>query len=380
MEKHLTPDPQNADALVDLSNVVRKPNIGPPGLRVLHRLQLVLDALAQRLGDRNVLVYAVADDSLRREVHAFPDATDVLRLTRWVNRGLVEELPYADPRLLELCELFGHPVISEDSYQDARAKHPWIQGDTTHFLLPAPGRRRTVVLEERDMGVVSPHEVSRREEEADFKGYGLLVGKNAKPNTQVLRRYWRCPVPGCTRYDHAQGRVLAVPRMRGGKPYCQQHRKELQDNGPRAATVSLKLLHDDACVRRFTLEVGSTVPVGRAPANGVPLWGLVPDELAQRVSRHHLDVRVEEDRVCVRDVSTYGSRLRRPTQEGEKWTALATDAFVPLAHRDVVELVPGVTLTRSGRRFPREIAAGWQRDAERLAQVTGVQGTTTVPS
>ena len=377
MEKHLTSDPEIADALVDLSNVVRQPNIGPPGLRVLHRFRLVLDALARRLKDRNVLVYAVVDESLRRGVHEFRDARDALLLQNWAHRGLVEEVPVADPRLLELCELFGHPVISQDTYVDHRDRHPWIQGDTTHFLMPVPARGRTVELRERDMGYRSPHEVSRAKEASEFNANGLLVGRR-KPNTGVLRRYWRCPVPGCTLYDRTTGRTVAVPRMVRGRPYCRKHRRELEDDGPRAATVSLKVLVDDACVKRFTLEAGGTVPVGRAPADGVPLWGVIPDELARQVSRRHLEVRVEEDRVCVRDVSTHGSRLRRPTAHGERWTALPTDTFTQLNHGDVVELVPGVRLTRSGRRFPREIAASWRRDAERLAGVLEAHGPTVV--
>lgn len=344
---------------------------------MLHRFQLVLDALARRLDDRNVLVYAVVDRSLLGEVREFRDATDALRLQRWVHRGLVEELPYADPRLLELCELFGHPVISRDFYDDFRDKHPWIQGDTSHFLLPAPARGRTVVLKERDMGYKSPHEVSRAKETSELHAHGLLVGKR-KPNTEVLRRHWRCPVSGCALYNRAKGRVVAVPRMVRGRPVCRVHRRELVDDGPRTATVSLKLLVDDACERRFTLEAGSTVPVGRAPTDGVPLWGVIPDELARQVSRRHLEVRVEEDRVCVRDVSTHGSRLFRPTPDGGRWTALPTDTFTQLNHRDVVELVPRVTLTRSGRRFPREIAASWRRDAERLANVLGAHGPTIV--
>lgn len=40
-----------------------------------------------------------------------------------------------------------------------------------------------------------------------------------------------------------------------------------------------------------------------------------------------------------------------------------------LNHGDAVELVSGVTLTRSGQRFPREIAEAWQRDGERLKDV-----------
>lgn len=365
LEKHLASHPEDADALVDLSNVVRASDLGTPGLRSLDRLRLVVDALAQRLGDRRATVYAVADRSLRGGALEFPDPTDVVRLGQWAGRGLIEELPDADRRLLDLAEMTGVPVVSRDGFADFRLSHPWIQGNTTQFLAPRPAPGRTVVLEQRDMGVRAAVDISRKMEESDFKEYGLLRGRHRRPLTDVLRRRWRCPVDDCRRHGTRATREQ-LPQMRGGTPVCRVHRSALLDDGPRPATVQLKLLVEGECVHRFTLTGGTVTGIGRAPGDGgIALQDLVPEQLVRRVSRRHLEIRVAETEISVQDVSSNGTRVWRPDAAGGPgvWRELQPGKAAVLQVRHVAELAPGVTLTRSGRRFPAEIRAGWPSSA-----------------
>nr|WP_239073997.1 FHA domain-containing protein [Streptomyces sp. SID10853] len=361
---HLTGDPEQADALIDLSNVVRDTAIGGPHARSLDRLGLVLDALARRTGDRNATAYALADRSLRHNVHEYPDRAQPARLVEWIEAGLVEELPDADERLLDLAEGFGLPVISRDGFADFRLTHPWIQGNTTQFLTPVPTPVRAVKLAERDMGTRSPAQISRKLEESDLKAHGLLAGRNRRPITEVVRRHWRCPERGCTLYDSRRGGAIRLPRMKRGVPVCELHRTPLVDDGPRTGVAQLKLLVDGDCLHRFTLDVGSTVVLGRDPGpGGISLYGHVAPERLRRISRAHLSVQVSAQSLALRNLGVNGTRLRR---NGARQPTLLTDEeYVTLHVGDTAELAEGIHLTRSARRFPMEIAAAWQSRPQR---------------
>ncbi|RKN40952.1 FHA domain-containing protein [Streptomyces hoynatensis] len=359
MERHLAATHEEADALVDLSNVLRDERLGGHHPRSLHRLRLVLDALADRAGDRAVRVHAVADRSLRRAGGAFPGPAEPALLARWAGRGLIEEAGDADEPLLDLAEVTGLPVISRDDFRDFRTSHPWIQGNTTQFLAPAREGDR-VVLRERDMGIRTPAQISRKIEESDLKAHGLLAGRHRRPMREIVTRHWRCPERGCALYDRRRGSQVRLPLMRHGVPVCELHRAPLADDGPRTGIVQLKLLVDGACVHRFTLDADTTVEIGRAPdAGGIALYRLLPEELARRVSRRHLIATVTGGDLTLRNLSSRGTRLLRPGAPGP--VPLSADRGVPFHVNDIAELTPGAALTRSARRYPAEIAAAWRR-------------------
>ncbi len=374
MDRHLTADFAEACFLVDLSPVVRRRDIGEPGLRSLRRLALVVDAAVELARDPDVKLFLVADRSLRAGAREeFNDSADVRLLRDWVRRGLVEELEDADGRVLELCEMTGIPVITYDYYRDARVEFPFLQGNTDDFLQPVPGPGGTVRLMPMDMGVASDAQISRKSEETVLKKQGLL-GPQRNPRSEVVRRNWRCPEPRCTLYDTRKGSSVMLPRMRGGAPTCDLHSLELVDDGPRTATAQVKLMLDGACVARFTLEDGSTVRIGRRPGpDGIALHGLVPDERAARISRVHVELLVTGGVVRVEDVSSYGTRWRATagkTGPGP-WRDLDKGARRDFRGGDQLELTEGVVLARSGRRFPTELAREWQRRTPPSGEVSG---------
>nr|WP_202501350.1 FHA domain-containing protein [Streptomyces sp. SID5785] len=372
---HLTDSPEQADALIDLSNVVRDTAIGGPHARSLDRLGLVLDALARRTGDRNATAYALADRSLRHQVHEYPDRTEPALLVAWIESGLVEELPDADERLLDLAEGLGLPVISRDGFADFRLTHPWIQGNTTQFLSPVPTPVRAVKLAERDMGIRSPAQISRKLEESDLKAHGLLAGRNRRPMTEVVRRHWRCPERSCTLYDSHRGSAVRLPRMKRGVPVCEVHRTPLLDDGPRTGIAQLKLLVEGDCVHRFTLDVDSTVILGRDPGSGgISLYDHIDPERLRRISRAHLSVQVSAQSLALRNLGGNGTRLRRSgaRQSGP----LTNEDRVALHVGDTVELAAGIHLARSARRFPAEIAAAWQSSTNRRQTPRSAAATT----
>ncbi len=315
MEHNLVTSADRADYLVDLSNIVRERSIGGPGLRSLPRLDLVVAALVTLTGDPDVRVYLIADASLLGGSREFTDQTDVGRLRRWVADGLVEEVPDADDRVLEIAGMTRVPVITGDRYDAYRTEHAWIQGNTSQFLKPTPGPGGTVTLVPLDMGVRTPAQISRREELAALKKQGLL-GPDRTPLIEVLTRAWRCPERRCSLYDIHSGDRVLLPRMHRGVPTCQQHRVPLRDDGPRPATAQLKVVINGTCVARYTLDEDSVTPVGRYPDPGIALISLLDPEAAATVSREHVVVSLQKGLVLLRDVSSYGSRMRTVDKRG----------------------------------------------------------------
>ncbi|MGW0942349.1 FHA domain-containing protein [Streptomyces sp. NPDC002623] len=367
MEHHLAASAERADYLVELSNVVRQTSIGPRGPRSLRRLGLVLRALMELTGDPDVSVYLVADTSLLGGHREFGDPDEVRRLRRWVAEGLVEEVGDADERILELARMTGTRVVTGDQYVDHRGEHPWIQGNTWQFLRPEPRPDQRVALVPMDMGVRTEAEISRRMELSALKKQGLL-GPSRTPLTDVIMRAWSCPEPRCTLYDLHRGDRVLLPRIRRGVPTCELHGTPLTDVGVRPAGAQLKVVIDGGCVARYTLDEGSEAYVGRLPGpEGIALHSLLSPEIAARVSRRHVAVSARGGTVLCRDVSSYGTRMRHAGRRGGPgpWEKLPPGADRPFRPGDELELAPGVVLTRSGRRFPAELADAWRAEAAR---------------
>ncbi|MFI7274288.1 FHA domain-containing protein [Streptomyces sp. NPDC049879] len=356
-ERHLTDRPERADALVDLSDVVRDARLGPPGARSLDRLRLVVQALGDRLRDRWVTVHAIAGQGLRAARTEYPDRLDIDRLERLAKSGLVTELPDADGPLLDIAGMTGLPVIGRGTYAAHRAGHPWLQGNTTQFLAPRPAPGRTAHLVERDMGVVP--------------GHARPAGPPRTPLPDIVARHWRCPERTCSLYDRRRGEAVLLPRLHDGAPVCEWHHVPLADDGPRVPVAQLKLLHGHGTVHRFHLDAGTRAVLGRAAddAGGtgrvLAVDGLLPPAETARIADRHLEIRVAPDAVRLLDLSGGRTRLWRPGPGGGGWTRLSGERSTVLRVTDVVEPVPGVTLARGGRRLPAEIAEEWRRAAAR---------------
>ncbi|WP_405741946.1 FHA domain-containing protein [Streptomyces sp. NBC_01525] len=170
--------------------------------------------------------------------------------------------------------------------------------------------------------------------------------------------------------DSRRGDAVRLPVMRRGVPVCELHRTPLADDGPRTGVAQLKVMADDACVHRVTLDVGTTAALGRAPgAAGIALHDVLPRRLLDSVSRRHVEVTVDaEGALWLRDLSGRGSLLL--PYGAREWTALSGETPALLRVNDVVELIPGVRLARSARRYPAEIAAAWQRAARRVPEAS----------
>ncbi|MFF3503059.1 FHA domain-containing protein [Streptomyces sp. NPDC003247] len=365
MERHLLGTAQEANYLVDLSNVVRDRALGGGAPRSLHRLRLVLRALCESTGDREVTVHAIADNSLLHPRHdgEFPDPAEGALLRAWRDRGLIAAIAKADPDLLDHAEEFGTRVISGDFFTGHRGEHPWIQGDREHFLKPERSGGGPVRLVLRDMRVFADREVSREGERDGLKARNLLDFKG-RPRADVLGRSWRCPRPDCN----------PGPAIQRGKVVCRSHRTLLTDLGPRRRRIQLKILVDGTCHAWENLTEGAEgqdkeFVLGRNHLARIEERHL-SDERRGRISRQHLLLVSSRGVLRVLDTSLVGSRVRtvRPGGEPTAWRPLPRrDAAagvgsgqLPRAFGpdDEIELVPGVVLRRSGQRWPEERPEG----------------------
>jgi FHA domain len=352
-QRHLTVDVGEAEFLLDLSNVVRSRRADGSQTASLHRLSRLLAALGRYAHDPQVRVYAVADQSLLSSARLFTNQRERQSLRVWRDARLLEVVADADVRLLELAEATGLRIVSGDRFRGHRDAFPWLQGSTKHVIEPVVDRAGGVTFRPRDLGVVAPWEISNSQEQDQLKKQGLLEGRRRVPRWEVLGRRWRCPDRRCSLYDDSRGTNVLLPRMRGGRPTCEIHGLELLDDGPRSAAVQLKILHNGQCVGRFTVPAGARIPVGRAPGDGVMLGHWLDGPEGRKVSRTHLVVSLDGERVLVRDVSTNGTRINLA---GGGKVELEHGTSHPVEVGDIIRLASNLALTRSGRRFPSELA------------------------
>ncbi|MFI6843684.1 FHA domain-containing protein [Kitasatospora sp. NBC_00085] len=372
MERHLRGEAARADYLVDLSNVVREKALGGGTRSSLERFRLVLKALQDWTGDREVTVHAIADDNLlyRRSDPDFPDPAEGALLREWRDRGLIAAIAKADPNLLDHAKVFGTRVISGDYFRGHRGEHPWIQNDREHFLLPKRGADGSVRLVLRDMRVFADREISHEGERDELKARNLLDFRG-RPRSEILERSWRCPRTPCN----------PSPAIRAGKVVCRSHGTLLNDLGPRRPRVQLKIMIDGVCRAWENLTEDDTREsvLGRGHLAQIEARHL-SDDRRGRISRNHLIIVSRRGTLKVLDTSTARSRIRtlRPGREPTPWQplphhdersegVLRERLFRGFGPDDEIELVPGVVLRRSGQRWPGERNEGVRAKPPRRA-------------
>ncbi|GAA0963039.1 FHA domain-containing protein [Actinocorallia libanotica] len=346
MEDHLTLDIEAAEFIVDLSNVVRNTSLGV-GVARLSRFQGLLDALRRFARDDQVLVYAVADRSLLHGAGLSGQEEAVLQ--RWARDGLIEVRPVADDRILEIAHLRDRMIVTDDAYKEYHRFHPWLVGDCNRFLSPYPDPRRpgAVAVRRRVIPKFPEWELSLVEEERELKDAGLR-GRNAEQRRRtLLGRLWECPVRDCPLFGRPLRAIQPVARFTGRGAVCPDHRLPLADRGRAPRRAQVKVLVDGAVVTRFTLDEGRAVSVGRAPVRaGVALMSWLGAYPPTSMSRTHVELMCEADRVVVRDVSTNGTEIRR---DGGL-TRLSPRRWHPFSPGQEVVLHESTVLVLSGRR------------------------------
>jgi len=145
MSDILTTSPDCADALVDLSNVLRDSRLGGRGPADLVRLQRVAEALANlyNYNASKVALYAIADNSLLTQKDLFLDRMQRRTLRDWERAGLILTAGKADVPLLQIAEETELPIITRDRFTGHRREFPWLDDSDDAVLEPLATARET---------------------------------------------------------------------------------------------------------------------------------------------------------------------------------------------------------------------------------------------
>jgi hypothetical protein len=334
IERRLSTDPLRAAAVLDLAEVVHLVDLdaagsGPQGddrsqaragfgvgkPASLLRLGLAVDAVTRHLGDDTAAVYPVAERGLLSDTDLSSNERMVIR--RWSDDGLVEVIPAGTPALArarEIGELTGLTVVSR------------APGGTA--LLPAPG----------GAALVAPRAPAG-------PGHDLPA-----PGTHpALRRWWRCPEPGCPSFGGAPGNAQPPPLLAAGVPTCPRHGARLADAGPRPPAVALTVRVDGVVRQRFAVVAGRPVNVGRMPedAGAVALGSLLDEQTGRWISRTHVRFELTERGLAVTDVSTNGTWVL--SAQGQR-SDVPPHQPHPVGEWDAVVLHDRVEIARPQRR------------------------------
>ena len=188
MSDMLTNDPNRADALLDLSNVLRNTRLGGRGPADLARLERVGEALAALYGAAKIAMFGVADSSLLTRSGLFLDHRQRRTIRGWAESGLILIAPKADVPLLQIAEETGLPIITGDRFSGHRREFPWLDGSDDAVLEPHADRRGDILLTHVTLSRKTDWEMSVSEERDLLVQQGLSrASRGARPVLELSR-------------------------------------------------------------------------------------------------------------------------------------------------------------------------------------------------
>lgn len=134
IEQRLTTDVTGAQAVADLTHVVRNAELdrGRPGNLV--RIGMVVDALSRYLVDGGAMLYGVVERGLLSE--SALTSKERMVLGRWADDGLIEVTPgTVEDRVVEIADLTGLPLITTQPYPELAERFRWLADGSGRVLL-----------------------------------------------------------------------------------------------------------------------------------------------------------------------------------------------------------------------------------------------------
>jgi hypothetical protein len=343
-------DPNRADALLDMSNILRNARLGGRGPADLVRLKRVGEALASLYGAAAAAMFGIADRSLLTQAGLFLDSRQRRILRDWEESGLILVAGKADVPLLQVAEETGLPIITSDRFTGHRREFPWLNDSDDAVLEPQVDQCGDIVLRHVTLTRKDEWEMSVSEER------DLLLQQGLSRNVEVLGRYWSCPEVRCPRHNPANSSFVLLPLVKGNRLVCEQHHLDMVDQGPRPRVAQLKIMKNGREQRRFTVIQDEPLFVGRFPGP-TDLSSFLDEDTGRSVSRAHLRFDLDFNRLTITDQSLNGTDLflRDGTQV---FLHRATCSFTI---GDRAQVHPSLEIIRSGRRYPSELAAQRRR-------------------
>lgn len=334
--------------LIDLSNVLRSKELRPIGqVASWGRLSMLLSAIKSGNVASFGSYHLVADSSLRRELTG-----DSLREMRSAeSQGILEFAYHADTRLVELAFSAVSPIanallVTNDYFDEFRREYPEL--DSAVSLSWGADDQGNPIPLIREFGERTHHRISSKEEEGELRRRRLL---RDSVRTEATRWYYRCLNSTCLLAQFWPDHLGELPAFDENREtfVCPGCRADLERGDQRAPSVQIIVYCDRREVGRLLIEDGITI--GRADSPGtIGLERFVRANTLAAVSREHVRIHIEGDRVAVEDLgSTNGTHLK-PRQDSRPTTELKPGRKQTWQLRDALVLPNNVHLERSGRR------------------------------
>ena len=335
--------------IIDLSNICRDDRLSPPGSDAdWNRLRALLDAIDRMEDVHYSGYYLVADRTLRGRL----DAAGKRELRSAEADGYLELQEFADERLVELAfgasPLVDPILVTNDWLDDFRRSYPELDSALAVAWEPDGNGRPLPTL--RSFGTRTHHRVSRKEEEGELRRRRLL---RREVQEEAARWYYQCSSKGCAVAAFWPEHLDELPKFDADDRQfvCPGCGSRLKRRGERQPAVQVIVFHGDREVARLLVETG--IEVGRADDQGcIGLGRFLDGQAVASVSRKHVRVHVDGERVEIEDLASKNGTRIEPRVEGRAPIQLAPGERVEWKLRDSVVLPDSIRLERSGRRLP----------------------------
>jgi len=335
--------------LIDLSNVCRDDRLIPVGKDAdWHRLRALLDAIDRVEDIQYSGYYLVADRTLRGRL----DVAGKRELRSAESDGYLEIQEFADERLVELA--FGSSALTDpilvtnDWLDDFRRSYPELDSALAVAWEPEGNGRPRPTL--RQFGTRTHYRVSRKEEEGELRRRRLL---RQEVQEEAARWYYQCSSRTCAIAAFWPEQLEELPKFDTDTRQfvCPGCGSRLTRRGERQPAVQVIVYQGHREVARLLVETG--IELGRADDPGcIGLARFVDGPSVAAVSRKHVRVHVDGERVEIEDLGSKNGTRIEPRLDGRAATQLAPGRRVDWKLRDAVVLPGGIRLERSGRRLP----------------------------
>jgi hypothetical protein len=326
-----------AQAVLDVGPAARMTSLGGPRDINMLRLGMVVDALSAHLAEGAVMLYPVAARSLLAD----QDLTSKERMVlgRWADDGLIEVVPDAAERALEVADLAGLPILTAVDLRGYGERYGWLH--------QRPDRVCHIIAYQGGARLVSSGTPTKAVPDG--------------PGAALLGRLWRCPRPECPAFGSRRMRGQPIPHLRAGVPSCPRHGEPLGNVGPRPGGQALVVMINGSVRLRFAVWAEQPLAVGRAPDDNlrIELGPLLEGEAARSISRNHSVFELRPDgTLMVTDISTNGTIVRRRSGPNVPAEPVELERGQPYALTpwDTVQLHTGVEVCRADQHLTRSIA------------------------
>lgn len=338
-----------ADTVLDLSNVLRSGfsfygHRASTGKASLEPLALLFELWKDHFKEEAKFV-AIADQSLR---HNFQNIGEQQRYEQWLARGLVREVPYADPIILDVAEGLNASVFSNDQYRSFRRERPWMNVSPERFLHFGEHKGEVAIL--RGLSPAWDPEVSIAEENDEL--HSAIQLRDLV--TKFMGSRWACANRACATAQWAPGLYPFVPLSDSGAFACQFCHSALEAKTGDPESVLVKVVAGEDSPMQLRLHSGDQVSFGRGSDGVIPVGGFAQE--SSLLSRHHFDLRYYRHRLEARDAgSMNGVRVLRwdPKRGSLQSAGRLSENWSIVTVNDLLELPgSGLYVRQSGRRFP----------------------------